>query len=85
MTTSVDTSSEGGQLPPSFNPIIQKARWIAAKLKAKGARALLPEESVFIAELSRRAWVHGDRTAQGLVKDLQAAHLNYQLTLSTKP
>jgi hypothetical protein len=65
----------------SVNPIIQKARWIIAKLKRAGRRGLLPEESIFIAELSRRAWVQNDRVAQRLVKDIQAAHLEFQLTL----
>lgn len=63
------------------NPIIQKARWVAAKLLTKGQRALTTEEKVFIAELSRRAHVCDDRTARRLVSQIQAAHLDYQLKL----
>ena len=65
----------------TVNPIILKARWIAAKLKLKGSKALLPEESVFITELSRQAWVCNDNTARRLIKELQAAHLEFHLTL----
>lgn len=63
------------------NPIIQKARWVAAKVQLKGARGLSAEEKLFIAELSRKAAVHGDRTARRLVSQIQACHLEYQLTL----
>lgn len=64
----------------AVNPIIQKARWIAAKLISQGAKSLLPEESVFIAELSRRG-ACGDRTAIRLAQQIQAAHLEFQLKL----
>lgn len=63
------------------NPIIQKARWIAAKLVVSGVAILSTEEKTFIAELSRRAHVCGDRTARRLVSQIQAAHLDYQLKL----
>jgi hypothetical protein len=76
-SASVDTSS--------VNPIIKKANWICAKLKQAGQKALLPEESVFIAELARRAFIQDDRVARRLVSEIQAAHLNYQLTLSVRP
>ena len=65
----------------AVNPIIQKARWVAAKLQFQGSRSLSPSERTFIAELSRRAAVHGDRTARRLVSQIQAAHLDYQLKL----
>jgi hypothetical protein len=67
----------------SINPIIQKARWIAAKLQHQGQRCLSNDEKVFIAELSRRASVCGDHTARRLVSQIQAAYLDYQLKLST--
>jgi hypothetical protein len=65
------------------NPIIQKARWITSKLKIKGQRALSGEEKVFITQLSYRATVQNDRTAQQLIRDLTVAHLEYQLTLTS--
>jgi hypothetical protein len=77
ISSPVDTSS--------VNPIIKKARWIVAKLKHAGSKGLLPEERVFIAELSRRAFVQQDRTARQLVEDIQKAHLEFTLTLSTRP
>jgi hypothetical protein len=76
MNSSVDTSP--------VNPIIQKARWITSKLKIKGQRALSGEEKVFIAQLSYRATVQNDRTAQRLIDALTVAHLEYQLTLTVK-
>jgi hypothetical protein len=66
----------------SVNPIIQKARWIAAKIKTTGQRALSSEEKIFIAQLSYRANVQNDTTAKQLVKSIQTAHLEFQLTLN---
>ena len=74
---SVDTSP--------VNPVIKKAKWICVKLKQAGQRALLPEESVFIAQLARQAFIQDDKIAKKLVNEIQAAHLNYQLTLSLRP
>jgi hypothetical protein len=74
MNTALDTSP--------VNPIIQKTRWITSKLKIRGQRALSGEEKVFIAQLSYRATVLNDRTAQRLISDLTKAHLEYQLTLT---
>jgi hypothetical protein len=76
MNSTVDTSP--------VNPIIQKARWITAKLRLQGQRILSPAEKIFISQLSYRANVHGDRVAQKLVNDLSIAHLEYQLTLEDK-
>jgi hypothetical protein len=76
-STSVDTSP--------VNPVIKKANWICAKLKQAGQKALLPEESVFIAQLARQAFIQDDKVAKRLVSEIQAAHLNYQLTLSLRP
>lgn len=75
--SSVDTSS--------VNPIIKKAKWIVAKLKHGGSRALLPKEGVFIAELSRLAFVQDDRVARRLVDEIQKAHLEFQFTLRIRP
>jgi hypothetical protein len=76
MNSSVDTSP--------VNPVLQKARWITTKIKIKGQRALSGEEKVFIAQLSYRATVQNDRTAQRLIDALTVAHLEYQLTLTLK-
>lgn len=65
----------------SVNPIVQKARWIAAKLKTTGRGILSEEEKIFISSLSYRASVQNDQTAQKLIKHLQASHLEFQLTL----
>lgn len=81
----MQTTSLSSVNTSSVNPIIKKANWICAKLKQAGQRTLLPEESVFIAELARLAFVKDDRTARKLVNEIQAAHLNYQLTLSLLP
>lgn len=67
----------------AVNPIIQKARWIAAKIKTVGQRGLSGEEKIFIAQLSYRANVQNDTTAKQLVKNIQTAHLEFQLTLNT--
>ena len=75
MTATLDTSS--------VNPIIQKARWIAAKLRSEGQRVLTEEEKTFIAQLSYRASVQNDKTAKQLVKNIQTAHLEFQLTLNS--
>ena len=74
MNTALDTSP--------VNPIIQQARWITTKLKLNGQKALTGGEKTFIAQLSYRATVLNDRTAQRLIKDLTVAHLEYQLTLT---
>lgn len=74
--STVDTSS--------VNPIVQKARWITSKIKLQGQRVLSPAEKIFIAQLSYRASVQDDRVAQKLVKDLNIAHLEYQLSLEAK-
>jgi len=66
----------------SVNPIIQKARWIAAKIMTTGQRSLSGEEKIFIAQLSYRANVQNDTTAKQLVKSIQTAHLEFQLTLN---
>jgi hypothetical protein len=76
-STSVDTSP--------VNPVIKKANWICAKLKQAGQKALLPEESIFITQLARQAFVQDDKVAKKLINEIQAAHLNYQLTLSVRP
>ena len=74
MPTALDTSS--------VNPIIKKARLIAAKLKISGQRVLTAEEKIFIAQLSYRAAVQDDKTAKQLVTHIQTAHLEFQLTLN---
>jgi hypothetical protein len=74
-SSTVDTSP--------VNPIIQQARWITTKLRIKGQRALTGGEKTFIAQLSYRATVQNDRTAQRLISDITVAHLEYQLTLTS--
>ena len=75
MTATLDTSS--------VNPIVQKARWIAANIKTTGQSILSEEEKIFIASLSYRASVQNDKTAKQLVKNIQTAHLEFQLTLNS--
>jgi hypothetical protein len=65
----------------AVNPVVQKARWIAAKILHSGVSLLTPGERVFIAELSRLGYVSNDRTARRLAHQIQVAHLDYQLKL----
>ena len=67
----------------SVNPIIKKSRWISNKLKIGGQKTLSNEEKIFIAQLSYRANVRNDTTAKQLVKNIQTAHLEFQLTLKS--
>lgn len=68
----------------TVNPYFKKTGWICAKLKRGGRRTLLPEESLFIAELARRAYVQDDRTALRLLTQIQAAHLEFHLSLPAR-
>ena len=68
----------------SVNPIIKKAKWVSAKLKHAGSRGIVPAELVFLSELACLAFVHDDHVARQLVDEIQKAHLEYTLTLSTR-
>jgi hypothetical protein len=66
----------------AVNPITQKSRWIAAKLRRGGHQALNREEKVFVSELARCAYVQYDSLALKLITDIKAAHLEYTFTLN---
>ena len=64
-----------------LHPWTTKTRWICAKILSSGVAAITLPERVFIGELARLAHIENDQRARELIKNVQAAALEYTLKL----